>query len=72
MTPEEVLATIHRLRNPEWQDNFRRWIAVMATGEDGQVPRDERILEWLKEPEILIRVSALVRRVPASWLREEA
>lgn len=71
MTPEEIIATIRRIGNPDWQDNLRRWIGVIVTGDNGQVPSDEQVLDWLKEPEVLIRVSALVRRIPASWLEGE-
>lgn len=75
MTPEEIVATIRRIRNPDWQDNLRRWIGVIVTGDNGQVPSqvpsDEQVLDWLKEPEVLIRVSALVRRIPVSWLEGE-
>lgn len=71
MTPEEIIAVIRRISSPDWQNNFRQWIEVIATGQNSQVPSDEQILEWLKEPEVLIKVSALARRIPVSWLRNE-
>lgn len=71
MTPEEIIGVIRRISNPDWQNNLRQWIAVMATGENGCVPTDEQILEWLKEPEILMKTSMLVRRIPTFWLEHD-
>lgn len=70
MNPDEIIATIHRLLNPEWEKNLRRWIAVAATGKDESNPSDAEIRKWLSDPEVQLRVTALVRRIPQSWLEK--
>jgi hypothetical protein len=71
MTADEILAVVHRIRLPEWEDNLRRWIAVVATGENGRVPSDDEIRSWLADETVMIRVACLVQRMPQSWLKEE-
>jgi hypothetical protein len=69
MTADEILAVIHRIRLPEWEDNLRRWIAVTATGENGRVPGDDEIRSWLADEWVAAKVACLVRRIPESWLK---
>ena len=71
MTADEILAVVHRIRLPEWEDNLRRWIAITATGENDRVPGDDEIRSWLSDEAVMIRVACLVRRIPQSWLKEE-
>jgi len=69
-TADQILAIIHRVRLPEWEDNLRRWIAVVATGENGRVPGDDEIRSWLADESVMVKVACLVRRIPESWLKE--
>ena len=70
MTADEILAIIHQIRLPEWEDNLRRWIAVAATGENGRVPTDDEIRSWLSDEFVAANIACLVRRIPESWLKE--
>jgi hypothetical protein len=70
VTADQILAIVHRIRLPEWEDNLRRWIAATA-GENGRVPSDDEIRSWLADEAVLVKVACLVRRVPQSWLKEE-
>ena len=72
MTADEILAVVHQIRLPEWESNLRRWIAVVATGENGRVPSDDEIRCWLADEWVAAKVACLVRRIPESWLADRA